>query len=405
MKYFLIIIILLFVSKLFAQEYQMVIYDLENKQLDTIPSIVIDTSKIFDNTSWNYGNNDVKEILSLLPPDSTYNNSGFTDFLPAQNFFSVDKYPIRTAVKLFRMENDTLKQTCSGTLIAKNYVLTDCHCIGKYDSTRALIFRDTMYVSPAYDNGKENSLFGKSKVLEYVTFAINLKPFYKKDIALLKIEDNLGTNTGWMGIAFNEDNTFFENNVFHKFSYPMTLDFFDTTRVYNGDTLYYNYGKLGLIQKKEIGYDIFAIIGQSGSSLFYTDNEEYYSFGTLVWAGNSRHIRINREIFYSFQSIINDNIADVKQNVIPLEEYYLSDAYPNPFNPSANIIYSLPTNSKVKIQVFNLLGEHITELVNEEQQKGTYSIRFDGSNLSSGMYFYLMESNNFRKIKKVLLVK
>jgi len=78
----------------------------------------------------------------------------------------------------------------------------------------------------------------------------------QKDVALIKLDKELGNETGWMGIAFSNDDSFFKNNVFHKFSYPAMVDAHDSTRVYNGDTLYYNYGIPGTVNNTWLGYDI-----------------------------------------------------------------------------------------------------------------------------------------------------
>lgn len=415
------ITILIFVAyifstiNLFSQSYPMVVYDIESQVLDTIPSFEIDSIKTLDNTFWNYGYNDEQEILDIQPPDSTYNNSGFTDYYPAQQFFDINKYPIRTVVNIFRIDADTLKQTCSGILVQKKYVLTDCHCIGKWDSLKNFNFLDSLYIYPAYDNGRENPIWSSTKAIEYFTFAINMKLNYStiKDIALIKLKDDIGLETGWMGIAFNDDDTFFENNVLHKLSYPGEIDPSDTTRVFNGDTLYYNYGKLDLIDNEWLGYGINGIRGQSGSSLFYTNNDEYYSFGTQVWAANSRHIRINREIFYSFKSIMDSTTTSIEKESIALDNYYLANAYPNPFNPSTTIKYSIPiVKSKhasplqyVTLKVYDILGREVTRLVNKEQQPGNYEVVFNATKLPSGTYFYKLTVGKYSETKKMLLLK
>ena len=81
------------------------------------------------------------------------------------------------------------------------------------------------------------------------------------------------------------------------------------------------------------------------------------------------------------------------------------NAYPNPFNPTTNINYSLPKNTRVKLTVYNVLGELISELVDEFQSKGIYSIKFDGHNLTSGIYFYVLKTEDCIKTNKMMLVK
>lgn len=85
--------------------------------------------------------------------------------------------------------------------------------------------------------------------------------------------------------------------------------------------------------------------------------------------------------------------------------YALSQNYPNPFNPTTTIKYSIPNSSLVKIKLFNMLGQEISELVNQEQQSGDYEITFDAANLPSGVYFYTIEAGNFAQTRKMVLLK
>jgi minor extracellular serine protease Vpr len=91
-------------------------------------------------------------------------------------------------------------------------------------------------------------------------------------------------------------------------------------------------------------------------------------------------------------------------DVIP-EEYTLNQNYPNPFNPTTAISYQLPAVSKTRLVVYDLLGREVAVLVNESQTAGRHEARFDGRNLSSGVYFYRLEANGFVQTKKMTLVK
>jgi len=97
--------------------------------------------------------------------------------------------------------------------------------------------------------------------------------------------------------------------------------------------------------------------------------------------------------------------VSVENNDLPPVNYSLSQNYPNPFNPSTTIKYSIPNSSFVKIKLFNMLGQEIAELVNQEQQIGNYEVTFDASNLSSGIYFYRLEADNFVQTRKMILMK
>ena len=87
------------------------------------------------------------------------------------------------------------------------------------------------------------------------------------------------------------------------------------------------------------------------------------------------------------------------------EKYTLSQNYPNPFNPTTLIRFSILGNENVKLKVYNLLGKEIATLVNKNLNAGTYDINFDGSKLSSGVYIYKIETDNFTDSKKMILKK
>jgi len=79
--------------------------------------------------------------------------------------------------------------------------------------------------------------------------------------------------------------------------------------------------------------------------------------------------------------------------------------YPNPFNPTTTINYSIPKSGLVTIKVYDVLGKEVRTLVNEEKTAGNYSVQFNGNNLSSGIYFYRMQSDNLSQTKKLILLK
>ena len=87
------------------------------------------------------------------------------------------------------------------------------------------------------------------------------------------------------------------------------------------------------------------------------------------------------------------------------EKYSLSQNYPNPFNPSTVISYNLAEGNFITLKVYNELGKEVATLVSERQNPGSYSINFIGSNLSSGLYYYKLQSGDFSDTKKMLLVK
>lgn len=85
--------------------------------------------------------------------------------------------------------------------------------------------------------------------------------------------------------------------------------------------------------------------------------------------------------------------------------YALEQNFPNPFNPSTKINYSIPTEGFVTLDVYNSIGQKVANLVSESKTAGTYTINFDASNLTSGIYFYKISSGNFTETKKMILLK
>lgn len=83
----------------------------------------------------------------------------------------------------------------------------------------------------------------------------------------------------------------------------------------------------------------------------------------------------------------------------------LYDNYPNPFNPTTTIEFSIPQNSKVKLVVYNVLGQVVAEVLNTNLNAGNHEVTFNASNLSSGLYFYKLESGGFTRVKKMMVIK
>jgi len=99
-------------------------------------------------------------------------------------------------------------------------------------------------------------------------------------------------------------------------------------------------------------------------------------------------------------------LTSVRQigNSVP-DEYTLSQNFPNPFNPKTNLEFGISKLGFVSLKVFNNLGKEVAILVNETKTAGRYSVYFDGSGLSSGVYNYILESGDFTETKRMVLIK
>lgn len=128
-------------------------------------------------------------------------------------------------------------------------------------------------------------------------------------------------------------------------------------------------------------------------SICFPDNQNGW---VLTGAGG-----VINKIYYNGNGIT----TGVDNNYILPNNYSISQNYPNPFNPSTIIQYSLPFESNVSIVVYNILGEEVTKLVDGNMPAGLHKIRFDGSGLSSGIYFYSIRATSFENDKKFLKVQ
>ncbi|MFZ2323023.1 MAG: LamG-like jellyroll fold domain-containing protein [Ignavibacteriaceae bacterium] len=124
-------------------------------------------------------------------------------------------------------------------------------------------------------------------------------------------------------------------------------------------------------------------------------------------------IRIyNYALSYSSIQSLYDYITDVKdeQEIIPPKDFGLAQNYPNPFNSQTNIEFKIPINSKVKIEIFDVLGQKIRTLLNAEKSPGTYTVNWNGKNdfndsVNSGIYFFKLSSEKYSDTKKMVLLK
>jgi hypothetical protein len=111
----------------------------------------------------------------------------------------------------------------------------------------------------------------------------------------------------------------------------------------------------------------------------------------------------NREIH---PVLIMTPVTGIAENNVnkPLN-YLLTQNFPNPFNPSTDISYQIPNESYVSLKVYNVQGKEVRSLVSRRQLPGTYTVRFNGADLNSGIYYYKLTANDFTQTKKMILIK
>lgn len=159
------------------------------------------------------------------------------------------------------------------------------------------------------------------------------------------------------------------------------------------------------------GEDIW-IGTDKGKLIKYGENIKTYQVSSKWIRDLSIDKYLNKWFFNSNGCFVfnEDKIVNVGQYIdaqnseIPAA-YMLFQNYPNPFNPTTIIKYSVPLQSNVSIKIYDILGKEISTLVNEEKGIGNYSVEFNSVNLSSGIYFYQMRTDNYTLTRKMLLLR
>jgi hypothetical protein len=92
------------------------------------------------------------------------------------------------------------------------------------------------------------------------------------------------------------------------------------------------------------------------------------------------------------------------RQIVP-DEYALYQNYPNPFNPETSIQFDLKESGRVELKIFNLMGQEIMTLLNQQMPAGSHRITFAADNLPTGVYIYVLKTNNFTASKKMIIMK
>jgi len=158
-----------------------------------------------------------------------------------------------------------------------------------------------------------------------------------------------------------------------------------------------------------------------------TDSAEYYFEGNLVhswkWTLGSSGDTISKKLSVtdllgndwpnpdSAQWYMDDYMLERLDTTVGVRNYsilanfILNQNYPNPFNPTTTIKYQIPEMSFVTLKIFDVLGRELTTLINQEKTIGSYEVEFDGSALTSGVYFYQLKAGDFISTKKMILLR
>ena len=207
----------------------------------------------------------------------------------------------------------------------------------------------------------------------------------KKDIA----EYNEFNPANWNKVTNNSTNMIVMAKTNKNYSKNHSIGVFDEA------------GNCRSIGKKEDGFCYFTVLGDAENELHFKlydadSRKSYASEKTFTYKANEIIGNPKNPLPISFE---NYTASSPETTVATLSNH------PNPFNPSTDISYSLPATTDVKLSVFNLKGQLVETLVNENQKAGNYSINWDATDYGSGVYFYRLDYGSKSIVKKCIMLK
>ncbi len=207
---------------------------------------------------------------------------------------------------------------------------------------------------------------------------------------------------------FNGNNTVVETiDQFMVLGDPTIESYSDVPKNLNVvSSLISNEYKINVKAGGENTEDALVAINQNGELKIsgYTDSQGNYTFNTSdIENGITVNLVVTGKNLAPYDG--NMILTSVGNNSLVADKFSLSQNYPNPFNPKTIINYQCSMFNFVSLKVFDILGNEVATLVNENQNSGSYSVEWNGANYSSGVYFYRLTAGDYSEVKKMTLLK
>jgi hypothetical protein len=230
---------------------------------------------------------------------------------------------------------------------------------------------------------------------------------------LLTVSMDIGNPNLTAGLSWDETNTAFLDNSDANIvttltggsDIPLPVELVSFSAAYKNSGIVLNWKTATEINN--YGFEIERKVSKTWEKISFINGEgnsnspKEYSYVDINPIGGSK-------FQYRLKQIDNDGqfeYSDIVEVEFVPNKFELYQNYPNPFNPSTKIRYQLPTESKVVIKIYNILGSEVMELVNEQKAAGIYEVQFNAESLASGTYIYKISADNFVQTKKMILLK
>ncbi len=293
------------------------------------------------------------------------------------------------------------------TQLIANPKLSDYEIYGSYNNNYSGLPPNVLIKENIYCWKNQNSILVKYTIINNETTALS------EVFGLELIPEISGEYAGTDTVLYDPVTKIFSDHKKEAVGFKFlngelnSLNSFIYLKGYNNDTSFWNWMTNGqitspfVVDPADPNVDDPVIISSVGAkTIAVGDSAVYY---VAVGFGTTKNIMLyNMGLAQQKYNLISD-VRSAKNTVA--SGYNLARNYPNPFNPSTRIEYSVPTRGLVTLKVYNTLGNEVATLVNTEKPAGKYSVDFSSHNLPSGIYFYTIQSGSFSQTRKMLLLK
>jgi hypothetical protein len=282
-----------------------------------------------------------------------------------------------------------------------------------FEAKTMLVLNDSLFV--AGNLHQNNNFWKNTRPTNLNNSNFNFRSSYKKDNIAFLAGDNGNGSNGKIYITTNYGSNwdyFYSNSTGTFNSISMLNDSIYVTTNENLVCLPKNTQYINLAKFVYSSYDSLFIIhpdnnvnnriskGTQATDLMFLSLRTSCNLKKIIKHNNVLFV-IGVDTIYRYGELVPVPV----QNNQTVNKFELSQNYPNPFNPNTTISFILAYNQNVSIKVYDIDGKLIKTLVNKKLSKGNHSVVFDGSNLSSGIYFYQFKTDSLTETKKMILVK
>lgn len=382
--------LILFMTPLLVRGQQPLIHQqLSTGTADTLNLPSFEEGLISENTDYYIGNFNAEIAqFEMGPPTSeVFPNTQFSLKKRATMAFDLNAYPVRTALKIFIVEDDSLIHNCTASMISKRHALTAAHCLVAPDG---LVPVDSVLVCPIYDNGTFNQNFQCSYVAS-VYFFRDHRLAAGEDFLVMELQDAIGIETGWLGIGYHQNEQLLSDRIFYRFSYPgVSIPAIDPNN-YNGDTLYFNYGLTDLFEENFIGItNANAVPGESGSAL--VDAENFLIYGVTTFSNDLRNSRLINWQYHAIKEIIEDDLTVV------LDANEMAPALKVFPNPTADLLNVQSNQVIEEVTILDIKGQ-----VRQSYAPQSRNFSLQVAVFNPGVYFLKVRRPDKILIRRILI--